>query len=80
MDTFDVLKEYNMWKGQEGSAERELSEQALAEGKIAFKGACTMRSITSIKTSLSAGSYDMMLKSLYCRPAENHLQHADQGI
>jgi raffinose/stachyose/melibiose transport system substrate-binding protein len=36
MDTFDVLKEYNMWKGQEGSAERELSEQALAEGKIAF--------------------------------------------
>ena len=29
-----------------------------------------MRSITSIKTSLSAGSYDMMLKSLYCRPAE----------
>ena len=36
MDTFDVLKEYSMWKGQEGSAERELSEQALAEGKIAF--------------------------------------------
>ena len=29
-----------------------------------------MRSITSIKTSLSAGSYDMMLKSLYCRPVE----------
>lgn len=36
MDTFDVLREYSMWKGREGSAERELSEQALAEGKIAF--------------------------------------------
>ena len=29
-----------------------------------------MRSITSIKTSLSAGSYDMRLKNLYCRPVE----------
>ena len=36
MDTFDVLKDYNMWKGSEISAEREQSEQALAEGKIAF--------------------------------------------
>ena len=29
-----------------------------------------MRSIKSIKTSLSAGSYDMMLRSLYCRPSD----------
>jgi galactokinase len=29
-----------------------------------------MRSITSIKASVAAGSYDMMLKNLYCRPAD----------
>ncbi len=36
MDTFDVLKEYNYAKGAEISAEREVSEQKLAEGEIAF--------------------------------------------
>ena len=29
-----------------------------------------MRSITSIKTSLAAGSCDMTLEKLYCRPAD----------
>ena len=29
-----------------------------------------MRSITSIKTSLAAGSYDMILEKLYCRPVD----------
>ncbi len=29
-----------------------------------------MRTITSIKTSLAAGSYDMILEKLYCRPVD----------
>ncbi|MEE8826682.1 MAG: ABC transporter substrate-binding protein [Eubacteriales bacterium] len=36
MDTFDVLKEYNYDKVSAVSAEREVSEEYLAEGKIAF--------------------------------------------
>ena len=36
MDTFDVLKEYNYAKSAPVSAEREVSEQKLAEGEIAF--------------------------------------------
>lgn len=36
MDTFDVLKEYNYAKGSPIAAEREVSEQKLAEGEIAF--------------------------------------------
>ena len=39
-----------------------------------------MRSITSIKTSLSAGSYDMMLKSLYCRPADQLGPYRDRIV
>ena len=36
MDTFDVLKEYNYAAAAPTSAEREVSEQKLAEGDIAF--------------------------------------------
>jgi raffinose/stachyose/melibiose transport system substrate-binding protein len=36
MDTFDVLKEYNYAKSSPVAAEREVSEQKLAEGEIAF--------------------------------------------
>lgn len=36
MDTFDVLKENNYAKGSAISAEREVTEQKLAEGEIAF--------------------------------------------
>ncbi|MEE3379078.1 MAG: ABC transporter substrate-binding protein [Lachnospiraceae bacterium] len=36
MDTFDVLMEHNYAKGSEISAEREVTEQKLAEGEIAF--------------------------------------------
>lgn len=36
MDTFDVLKEYNYAKDAAISAEREITEQKLAEGEIAF--------------------------------------------
>ena len=36
MDTFDVLKEYSKDKASPIAAERDLSEQALAEGTIAF--------------------------------------------
>ena len=36
MDTFDVLKDYNYSKSAAISAEREVTEQNLAEGKIAF--------------------------------------------
>ena len=36
MDTFDVLKEYNYAKASPVAAERDLSEQGLAEGTIAF--------------------------------------------
>ncbi len=36
MDTFDVLKEYNYAASAPVSAEREVSEQKLAEGEIAF--------------------------------------------
>ena len=36
MDTFDVLKEYNYAKASPIAAEREVSEQKLAEGEIAF--------------------------------------------
>jgi raffinose/stachyose/melibiose transport system substrate-binding protein len=36
MDTFDVLKAYNKDKASPIAAERDLSEQALAEGTIAF--------------------------------------------
>jgi raffinose/stachyose/melibiose transport system substrate-binding protein len=36
MDTFDVLMEYNYAKGSPVAAEREVSEQKLAEGEIAF--------------------------------------------
>ena len=36
MDTFDVLKEYNYAAGSPIAAEREVSEQKLAEGEIAF--------------------------------------------
>ena len=36
MDTFDVLKEYNYAKNSPIAAEREMSEQKLAEGEIAF--------------------------------------------
>ena len=36
MDTFDVLKENNYAKGSPIAAEREVSEQKLAEGEIAF--------------------------------------------
>ncbi len=36
MDTFDVLKEYNYAASAPISAEREVSEQKLAEGEIAF--------------------------------------------
>lgn len=36
MDTFDVLKKYNYAAGSPIAAEREVSEQKLAEGEIAF--------------------------------------------
>ena len=36
MDTFDVLMKYNYAAGQPVAAEREVSEQKLAEGEIAF--------------------------------------------
>lgn len=36
MDTFDVLKKYNYAAGSPVAAEREVSEQKLAEGEIAF--------------------------------------------
>lgn len=36
MDTFDVLKQYNYSADSPTSAEREMSEQKLAEGEIAF--------------------------------------------
>lgn len=36
MDTFDVLKQYNYAAGSPIAAEREVSEQKLAEGEIAF--------------------------------------------
>ena len=36
MDTFDVLKEYNKDKASPIAAERDLSEQGLAEGTVAF--------------------------------------------
>jgi raffinose/stachyose/melibiose transport system substrate-binding protein len=36
IDTFDVLKEYNYAKSSPVAAEREVSEQKLAEGEIAF--------------------------------------------
>lgn len=36
MDTFDVLKEYNYAASSPAAAEREVSEQKLAEGEIAF--------------------------------------------
>lgn len=36
IDTFDVLKEYNYMKDSPVAAEREVSEQKLAEGDIAF--------------------------------------------
>jgi raffinose/stachyose/melibiose transport system substrate-binding protein len=36
MDTFDVLMEYNYAKDAPTSAEREVSEQKLAEGEVAF--------------------------------------------
>lgn len=36
MDTFDVLKAYNKDKASPVAAERDLSEQALAEGTVAF--------------------------------------------
>ena len=41
MDTFDVLKEYNMFKAQGSNAEDELVHQAMSEGKDAFQfGGC----------------------------------------
>jgi raffinose/stachyose/melibiose transport system substrate-binding protein len=36
MDTFDTLKEFNYMKAGAVSADREVSEEYLAEGKIAF--------------------------------------------
>ena len=36
MDTFDTLKEYNAYKAGPISVERELAEQALSEGQLAF--------------------------------------------
>ena len=41
MDTFDVLKEYNMFKANATSAEDELVHQAMSEGQDAFQfGGC----------------------------------------
>ena len=41
MDTFDTLKEYNMFKANAASAEQELIHQAMSEGQDAFQfGGC----------------------------------------
>ena len=41
MDTFDVLKEYNMFKANAANSEDELVHQAMSEGKDAFQfGGC----------------------------------------